>query len=112
MHESSARSASCKAQMAMVVVLESIFEADLPPQQYAYRAGRSAQDAVRHVHALGTAGYTEVVDADLSGYFDSIRHPELLKSVARRVSDGHVLAALVKRRGWKHRWKKSTGVGG
>ena len=82
------------AQMAMVVVLESIFEADLPPEQYAYRAGRSAQDAVRHVHALVNAGYTEVVDADLSGYFDSIPHPELLKSVARRVSDGHVLALI------------------
>jgi group II intron reverse transcriptase/maturase len=82
------------AQMAMVVVLESIFEADLQPEQYAYRAGRSAQDAVRHVHALVNRGYTEVVDADLSGYFDSIPHPELLKSVARRVSDGHVLALL------------------
>ncbi len=82
------------AQMAMVVVLESIFEADLPPEQYAYRTGRSAQDAVRHVFALVNAGYTEVVDADLSGYFDSIPHPELLKSVARRVSDGHVLALL------------------
>lgn len=82
------------AQMAMVVVLESIFEADLLPEQYAYRTGRSAQDAVRYVHALVNAGYTEVVDADLSGYFDSIPHPELLKSVARRVSDGHVLALL------------------
>jgi RNA-directed DNA polymerase len=82
------------AQMAMVVVLESIFEADLQPEQYAYRAGRSAQDAVRHVHALVNAGYTEVVDADLSGYFDSIPHPELLKSVTRRVSDGSVLALL------------------
>jgi RNA-directed DNA polymerase len=49
------------AQMAMGVVLESIFEADLPPEQYAYRAGRSALDAVRHVHALVNAGYTEVV---------------------------------------------------
>jgi RNA-directed DNA polymerase len=82
------------AQMAMVVVLESIFEADLQPEQYAYRAGRSAHDAVRHVHALVNAGYTEVVDADLSGYFDSIPHPELLTSVARRVSDGSVLALL------------------
>jgi len=82
------------AQMAMVVVLESIFEADLPPEQYAYRSGRSAQDAVRHVHALVNTGYREVVDADLSGYFDSIPHPELLKSVARRVSDGHVLALV------------------
>jgi RNA-directed DNA polymerase len=82
------------AQMAMVVVLEAIFEADLPPEQYAYRAGRGAHDAIRHVHALVNAGYTEVVDADLSGYFDSIPHPELLKSVARRVSDRHVLALV------------------
>jgi group II intron reverse transcriptase/maturase len=82
------------AQMAMVVVLESIFEADLPPEQYAYRPGRSAHDAVRRVHALVNAGYTEVVDADLSGYFDSIPHPELLKSVARRVSDGRVLVLI------------------
>jgi len=82
------------AQMAMVIVLESIFEADLPPEQYAYRSGRSAHDAVRRVHALVNTGYTEVVDADLSGYFDSIPHPELLKSVARRVSDGHVLALI------------------
>jgi RNA-directed DNA polymerase len=81
-------------QMALVVVLEPIFEADLPPEQYAYRPGRSAHDAVRRVHALVNAGYTEVVDADLSGYFDSIPHPELLKSVARRVSDGHVLALI------------------
>jgi RNA-directed DNA polymerase len=81
-------------QMAMVVVLEAIFEADLPPEQYAYRPGRSAHDALRRVHALVNAGYTEVVDADLSGYFDSIPHPELLKSVARRVSDGHVLALI------------------
>jgi group II intron reverse transcriptase/maturase len=82
------------AQMAMVVVLESIFEADLQPEQYAYRPGRSAHDAIRHVHALVNAGYTEVVDADLSGYFDTIPHPELLKSVARRVSDGHVLVLI------------------
>jgi RNA-directed DNA polymerase len=82
------------AQMAMVVVLEAIFEADLLPEQYAYRPGRSAHDAVRRVHALVNAGYTEVVDADLSGYFDSIPHPELLKSVSRRVSDGHVFALI------------------
>ena len=81
-------------QMAMVVVLESIFEADLLPEQYAYRPGRSAHDALRRVHALVNAGYREVVDADLSGYFDSIPHPELLKSVARRVSDSRVLALI------------------
>jgi len=78
-------------QMAALLVLEPIFEADLQPEQYAYRSGRSALDAVQRVHALVSAGHTEVVDADLSGYFDSIPHAELMKSVARRVSDKQVL---------------------
>ena len=82
------------AQRAAVLVLEPIFEADLLPEQYAYRAGRSAIDAVRAVQALLDQGYTEVVDADLSGYFDSIPHAELMKSVARRVSDRHLLHLL------------------
>ncbi len=78
-------------QMAVVLVLEPIFEADLQPEQFAYRAKRSAQDAVRVVQSWLDRGYTEVVDADLSGYFDSIPHAELMKSVARRVSDRHLL---------------------
>src|SRR6266851_1977554 len=78
-------------QTAALVVLEPIFEADLQPEQYAYRPERGAWDALRHVHTLLNTGYQEVVDADLSGYFDSIPHGELLKSVARRVSDRHVL---------------------
>jgi len=78
-------------QMAAVQVLGPIFEADLQPQQYAYRPNRSALDAVRAVHSLLNTGHTEVVDADLSGYFDSIPHAELMKSVARRVSDKHML---------------------
>ena len=78
-------------QMAVVLVLEPIFEADLLPEQYAYRPGRNALDAVRKVHSLLNTGHTEVVDADLSAYFDSIPHAELMKSVARRVSDRHVL---------------------
>jgi RNA-directed DNA polymerase len=83
-------------QMAVLLLLEAIFEADLQPEQYAYRPGRSALDAVQQVQALMIQGHTEVVDADLSGYFDSIPHAELMKSVARRVSDRHVLA-LIKR---------------
>lgn len=79
------------AQMAAVIVLEPIFEADLQPEQYAYRPGKSAHDAIRHVHSLLCSGHTEVIDADLSGYFDSIPHVELMKSVARRVSDKHLL---------------------
>jgi len=78
-------------QMATVLVLEPIFEADLPPEQYAYRPGRSALDAVKTVSALVNTGHQEIVDADLSGYFDSIPHAELMKSVARRVSDRHLL---------------------
>jgi len=81
-------------QTAARAVLEPIFEADLQPEQYAYRAGRSAQGAVRHVHRLLNTGYTEVVDADLSGYFDSIPHSDLLSSVARRVSDRHLLRLI------------------
>ena len=78
-------------QTAALVVLEPIFEADLQPEQYAYRPGRSGLDAVQQVQTLMKAGHTEVVDADLSGYFDSIPHAELMKSVARRVSDRHLL---------------------
>jgi group II intron reverse transcriptase/maturase len=79
------------AQSAAVLVLEPIFEADLPQEQYAYRADRSALDAVRHVHKLLNTGHGQIVDADLSGYFDSIPHSDLLKSVARRIVDGAML---------------------
>jgi RNA-directed DNA polymerase len=82
------------AQMAAVVVLEPIFEADLEPEQHAYRPERSAHDAVEHVKQLIRSGFTEVVDADLSGYFDSIPHAELMKSVSRRISDGRVLRLI------------------
>jgi group II intron reverse transcriptase/maturase len=81
-------------QMAAVLVLEPIFEADLPEEQYGYRPGRSAHDAIRTIHGLLNRGYREVVDCDLSGYFDSIPHAQLLKSVARRVSDGALLALV------------------
>ena len=79
------------AEMAAVIVLEPIFEADLPSEQYAYRQDRSALDAVRHVHKLINTGHREIVDADLSSYFDTLPHSELLKSVARRVVDGAML---------------------
>jgi len=82
------------AQMAAVLVLEPIFEADLQPEQYAYRRDRNALDAVKEVHALLNTGHTEVVDADVSGYFDNIPHTELMKSVARRVSDRHMLHVI------------------
>jgi RNA-directed DNA polymerase len=79
------------AETAAVLVLEPIFEADLQAEQYAYRPDRSALDAVRAVHQLLNTGHREVVDADLSSYFDTIPHAELLKSVARRVVDGAML---------------------
>jgi group II intron reverse transcriptase/maturase len=81
-------------QMAAVLILEPIFEVDLQPEQYAYRPDRGALDAVQAVHALVNRGHTEVVDADLSGYFDSIPHSELMKSLARRLSDRHLLHLL------------------
>jgi RNA-directed DNA polymerase len=82
------------AQMAAVLVLEPIFEADLEPEQHAYRPGRSALDAVRQAERLIRTGHTEVVDADLSGYFDTIPHAELMRSVSRRISDGRTLRLI------------------
>jgi group II intron reverse transcriptase/maturase len=76
---------------AAMLVLEPIFEADLPPEQYAYRPGRNAQQAVVEVQGLLYRGHPEVVDADLADYFGSIPHAELLKSVARRIVDRRVL---------------------
>jgi RNA-directed DNA polymerase len=79
---------------AAVLVLEPIFEADLPPQQYAYRPGRNAQEAVVEVSEVLFYGHPDVVDADLSDYFGSIPHAELLKLVARRIVDRRVLALI------------------
>jgi RNA-directed DNA polymerase len=76
---------------AAMLVLDPIFEADLPPEQYAYRPGHNAQQAVVEVGALLFRGHPEVVDADLADYFGSIPHTELLKSVARRIVDRRVL---------------------
>lgn len=82
------------AQMAAVIVLEPIFEADLAEEQYAYRPGRNAHGAIREVHGLLNRGYREVIDADLVSYFDSIPHHELMQSLARRISDGAILSLL------------------
>jgi group II intron reverse transcriptase/maturase len=77
---------------AAMLVLEPIFEADLPSEQYAYRPGRNAQQAVEEVKtALFRGTYSEVVDADLADYYGSIPHTELMKSVARRIVDRRVL---------------------
>jgi len=85
------------AQTAATLVLSPVFEADLQPEQYAYRPGRGAQDAVRRVERLLRTGHREVVDADLSDYFGQIPHAELMRSIARRVSDGRLL-------GWVKAW--------
>lgn len=78
-------------QMATVLVLGPIIEADLPPEQHAYRPERNALSAVRQVYHLLKTGHTKVIDADLAAYFDSIPHFELLRSVARRVVDRQML---------------------
>jgi RNA-directed DNA polymerase len=78
-------------QAAAKIVLEPIFEADFEDSAYGYRPRRSAVDAVKEAHRLICRGYTDVVDADLSKYFDTIPHADLLKSVARRVVDRNVL---------------------
>ena len=76
---------------AAMLVLEPIFEADLPSEQYAYRPGRNAQQAVVEVEELLFRGHPDVVDADLADYFGSIPHTELMMSVARRIVDRRVL---------------------
>jgi RNA-directed DNA polymerase len=78
-------------QTAAKLVLEPIFEADFEDSAYGYRPRRSAVDAIKETHRLICRGYTDVVDADLSKYFDTIPHSDLLKSVARRIVDRHVL---------------------
>lgn len=81
-------------QAAVKLVLEPIFEADFTENAYGYRPRRSAQDAVRYTHKMLKAGYVHVVDADLSKFFDTIPHAELLRSVSRRVSDGAILRLI------------------
>jgi group II intron reverse transcriptase/maturase len=107
--------------MAALLVLEPIFEADLQPEQHAYRSAQSALDAVQKVLVLLKSGHKQVVDADLSGYFDSIPHAELMKSVARRVSDGRLLGLIKSwletpveefdERAWKHRTTRNKDEG-
>src|SRR3954467_195215 len=78
-------------QTAAKLVLEPIFEADFEDSAYGYRPGRSGTDAIKDVHRHICRGYTDVVDADLSRYFDTIPHWDLMQSVARRIVDRHVL---------------------
>ena len=81
-------------QTAVKLVIEPIFEADLEPNTYGYRPGRSANEAIGKVHKLLIDGYTDVVDADLSKYFDTIPHGELMQCVARRIVDRMILQLI------------------
>ena len=82
------------AQTAVKLVVEPIFEADLDESAYGYRPGRSGADAIKEVHRLVCRGYSDVVDADLSKYFDTIPHAQLMQSVARRIVDRHLLRLI------------------
>jgi len=82
------------AQTAVVLLLEPIFEADFEDNVYAYRPERSAHDALAEVQKRLYGGQEHVVDADVTQYFDTIPHAELLQSVARRVADGKILGLL------------------
>ena len=81
-------------QTAAKLLLEPIFEADFDPNAYGYRPKRSAQEAIQKVHKLLCEGYADVVDADLSKYFDTIPHSELMQCVARRIVDRDMLRLI------------------
>lgn len=81
-------------QTAAKLILEPIFEADFDESAYGYRPGRKARAALQRVHESLCEGYTDVVDADLARYFDTIPHSELMQAVARRISDRHMLALI------------------
>jgi len=92
------------AQMAVKLIIEPIFEADFCANSYGFRPKRSAHDAVDDIAKTLWAGYTHVIDADLSNYFDSIPHAKLLAVVAERIVDGGILR-LIKQ------WLKAPVIG-
>jgi len=92
------------AQMAVKLVIEPIFEADFCAHSYGFRPRKSAHDAVDDIANTLWAGYTQVIDADLSKYFDSIAHAKLMAVVAERIVDGGILA-LIKQ------WLKAPVIG-
>jgi len=81
-------------QTAVKIVVEPVLEADLSPYTFGYRPRKSALDAIKVVQSMLNQGYTDVVDADLSKYFDTIPHGELLKSLAARISDRNILRLI------------------
>ena len=90
-------------QMACLLILEPIFEADFLDCSFGFRAGKSAHQALRVIQQNLQAGLTEVYDADLEGYFDSIPHDKLLKAIEMRVADRNVLNLI-------RQWLKSQVV--
>lgn len=82
-------------QMATTLIIGPIFEADFHPNQYGFRPGLDAKMAIRRAFFHITQHHrTDVVDADLSDYFNSVPHGQLMKSLARRITDGQVLAVI------------------
>lgn len=84
-------------QMAALLVLEPIFEADFHDSSYGFRPGRSAHQAIAAIRQYLADGYREVYDADLKSYFDTISHDNLMKCLERRIADRQVLSLI---RGW------------
>ena len=80
--------------MAVKLIIEPIFEADFNDCSFGYRPGRSAQDAIRSIQGHLKDGKSEVYDADLSGYFDSIPHDKLMACLRMRIVDGSVLRLI------------------
>jgi RNA-directed DNA polymerase len=82
------------AQMAVKLVMEPIFEADFCDGSYGFRPKKSVHDAVNDIGYALNGGCTDVIDADVSRYFDSIPHAKLLAVVAERIVDGAILHIL------------------
>jgi group II intron reverse transcriptase/maturase len=82
------------AQMAVKLVIEPIFEADFCATSYGFRPKKSAHDAIDDVAYAMNTGYTEIIDADLSKYFDTIPHANLMATVAERICDGEILRLI------------------
>jgi len=82
------------AQMAVKLVIEPIFESDFVETSYGFRPKKGAHDAINEItHAL-LSGHTQVIDADLSKYFDTIPHAKLMKIVAERICDKGILKII------------------
>lgn len=105
-------------QRAAVIVLNPIFEVDMEPSAFGYRPKRSAHDALEEVHKGLVDGYREVIDADLSSYFDTIPHQELMALLIRRISDSAMLRLLklwlkvpVEEKDRRGKWRRTIGRG-